>query len=573
MALQGTGFTADLAVSFDGVPATIVSATATELTVVVPETYGYPVIAVDEVSAERLLFVGSAYAGASTIDGIQEALDALPENAALRLAAGTFGAPGTSLDLDNRKLYGAGSATVLDLPDTLDLYARSTHVTVLQDLAVSGEPDVYVNRGRLSTASVAPIVPSGTVVFQDVDLTLGAFEIDDDYLHVIIHDATVDATYLYADGYGSRIDIAGSSFTLSDYWDVDTYGALSMRGTTIVAGGDVDVDIDYVDGITFDDVTVEAGGRIYVYLYDAVGSTGLSLSDTQLTAGSSIYIGSSSNPIFVEGSSLTAATYVEIDADDYGAVIDLIDTTVTAGTYALIGDGYAGVNVQGSDVTAGTYVYLYAYGNLSVVESTLTAQTDYIYGSSDYSDALLIRDSDLDAATYVEFSVYGPVLVEGGTVTAGTAFDITSWYAGDITLRGVEAITADTMYIHDGGSSYAGNNGVVTLADNGPITITDVMSLNLFYSDLVVSGNGPISAGLIDWQARHAHVTIADNERVESATDVGIYAAMAGGRLSATNTLFVADGGSGTITLETLAGELTLSGNTFTGTLVTPNNP
>jgi hypothetical protein len=571
--LQGTGFEAGQAVTFDGVAATVTAATATTITVVVPEGFGYPTIAVEDVAKERLLFVGTAFSGDQNLDAVQAALDALPEDAALRLPAGTYAAPGTSLDLDNRKLYGAGTGTVLDTPDGLYLFARSANLTVLQDLSVIGGGFFYVNRGRIPTLSLAPEDTHGGVLLQDVDLTVSDFEPADDYLHVRIRDAVVDANRLYADGDGSVIDIEGSTFVLGTDWYVDTYGGLSVRDTSIETGTEIYVYMDYVLGITFERATLTAGTSVYLYSYDPVVPTELALLDSDVMAGSYVYLGSSGAPMVIDGSTITAVDYVEIDADDYGAHLTLTDATVTAGTSVELGDGYSGMTVTRSTVAAGTSLYADGYGPVVFVDSTLTAQTDYVYIYTDYSDSILLLDSSATAATYVELYGYGPVTVVGGSLEAGTYVQLFSSSAGEITVRDTTSIAAGTYVgLYDGGYSYAGNNGTFTFEGNASTTAGDYFEIDAWYSDLVVRGNGPIEAADVQLYGQYSHVTLADNARIESDADITVFAANSGGRLAVTNNAFVANAGTGTITLETQPGELTESGNTFTGTLVTPNN-
>ncbi|MFU8889824.1 MAG: IPT/TIG domain-containing protein [Trueperaceae bacterium] len=572
--LEGTGFEAGQAVTFDGIAATVTAITDTTMTVTVPATYGYPTIAVEDVSEEKLLFVGTAYAGEQNLDAVQAALDALPENAALRLPAGTYAAPGTSLDLDNRKLFGAGPTTIIDVPDGLDLYARSTHLTVLQDLSVIGGGDVYVNRGRVSTAALSPVDTYGGVLFQDVDLTIGTFELDDDYLRVRISGATIDAAYVGAYGYSSMIDIEDSTFDVNGAFYVDTYGGLAVRDTTITTVDEIYVYIDYVLGITFERTTLDAGTYFEVYSYGPVVVTELAFRDSAVTAASYLYVGSSGAPMVVENTTFVADDYIDIDSDDYGASITLTGASLTAGTSVDLGGSYAGMTVTGSTVTAYTYLDVDGYGPLVFVDSTLSSATDWIYIYTDYSDAMLFLDSSATAATYVEFYGYGPITVAGGSLEAGTYIQLFSRYAGEITVRDTTEITAGTFFrCYDDNNSYAGNNGIFTFEGNAATTVGGMFELNSWYSDVVVRENGPIEAvGEVFLHGPYSHVTVADNDRIESDADITLYAAGSGGRLAATNNVFVANAGAGTITLETQPGELTRSGNTFTGTLATPGN-
>lgn len=197
-------------------------------------------------------------------------------------------------------------------------------------------------------------------------------------------------------------------------------------------------------------------------------------------------------PILVEESALTATGYINLDVTDDGVAITLVRSTVTSDD-----------------------------GSVRILESTLLASTDY-----------------LDIASY------GPVLVEGGSLTAGGTPSLECTYAGTITLRGTSSIVAGNMTLYDGGNVYAGSNDIVTLADNASIALTGTMYVDGTYSDLVVRDNGPIGAGIVNWYARAAHVLLSGNERIESAGNVLVYAADPGGRLAATDNLFVANGGA-----------------------------
>jgi hypothetical protein len=591
--LQGTGFEAGQAVTFDGVEATVVDQTDTTITVVVPATFGYPTIAVAEASAERLLFVGSAYAGPTTLDGVQAALDALPEHAALRLPAGTY--TGTSLDVDNRKLYGAGPTTLLQPSSGTGLYARADRVAVLADLAVEGG-SVYVRRGRLSTALLEPVV-DGAVVIHDVELdVIGIETFSADSLGLTIRDAVVTAGYLTTQSdQNVLLTIVDSAFTVTGNVDLDHYGALFVRDSSFDVVGYFDVYMDYILGMSFEGVTVTANG-IDLYSYDAVGAMALTIRDSDFTSASYIYVGSDVAPIVVEDTTLTAVGYVEFDADSDGVAITLRRSTVTSSDYVEVYGGNYGATViiEASSIAGPTYVDIEAEGGLAIVDSTVTSTGGYVdldtYGEVLVQDSTLdaasylyvyndygsvrVLDSDLAAATsYLEIGSYGPILVDGGSLTADTLLDLYSYYAGTITLRGTSSIVAGSVEIYDGGSSYAGNNGIVTLAANASIEVAGTMLINGAYSDLVVRDNGPIVAGVVDWNASFAHALLSGNERIESAANVLVFAGNAGGRLAATDNLFVAASGAGTITLHTLAGELTQSGNTFTGTASFPNNP
>lgn len=576
--LQGTGFEAGQAVTFDGVAATVTNVTATAITVTVPATYGYPVIAVEDVAKEKLLFVGTDYAGDANLDALQAALDLLPENAALRLPAGIYATPGTSLDLDNRKLYGAGAATVLEVTDRLLLVAQGRNVTVLEDLKVDGGGTGYarVERGRLVTAEFAFDLPShsGMVVLASIALETDYFESYDDFLAIVFRDAEVTVDQIDTEGQDVHVLIERSDFIVADYVDFDHDGSLYVFDSTFEVTTSFDVYIDHISGLTFERSTIDAGTYIDIFAYESVSPFVFSIHDSTLTAGTYIDLESDDASLDIVGSTLTAGSYVSIDGDDYGVRVHIEDSMLTAGSYVNVyADG--GAVIVGSTLDGAIdQVYIDVYGVLQIASSTLRSAGDSVGLWQDYGHTVL-EDVTIEAATYVDMFSYGPITVVGGSLEAGTYVQLYSSYAGEITVRDTTAITAGTFFgFYDGSSSYAGNNGIFTFEGNAATSVGDFFELFSWYADLVVRGNGPIEAGgiLNVYGVYGGHVTVADNGHIEAGGDIWLYAAGSGGRLAATNNTFVANAGAGTIILETQPGELTQSGNTFTGTLATPGN-
>ncbi len=334
----GTGITDDHVVTFDGMPASVVSRTATTLVVTVPETYGYPRIAIDDVGDDRLLFVGTDYTGPTTLSDLQDALDGIPENAALRIGAGTFS--GTDLALDDRKLFGSGTGSVLDVSGELALYARNVHTTVLDGVSVEGG-DVVVRRGRLATASVPSSSISGNVVLNDVDLAIGQFWIDGaDYVSVMVRNTTLTADGIETDDDSAvlYLTIEGSTFTVANDVDIDHDGALYVTGSSFEVGGQFYAYIDHISGMAFVDVDIDASD-IYIYSHDSVAPFDLIVRDSSFTAATSIYVGSGVAAIVIEDSVLDAGTYIEVDTDDDGVDLTVRRSTLTAGSYVEI-DAY-----------------------------------------------------------------------------------------------------------------------------------------------------------------------------------------------------------------------------------------
>jgi len=205
--------------------------------------------------------------------------------------------------------------------------------------------------------------------------------------------------------------------------------------------------------------------------------------------------------------------------------------------------------------------------------STIDAFGQITVFSAHGTTSLLATDVTTDTAS-AGINARGAVVFEGGSVTATTgAFGLTSAVVGDVTLRGTTGVAADAVVISAGASSFMGNNGTVTIAANGPISATTSLVIDTPFSDLIVADNGPIFGGTLTVHAGRSHVKLSNNERLESGADLAVVAPDPGGRISATGNAFVADGGAGTITLHTVAGQLTQSGNVFTGTTSFPNNP
>lgn len=502
--LQGTGFRAGQTVAFDDVPATVTATTATTITAVVPAAYGYPRITVaetgdDGTALEGQLFVGADYAGPTTLAGVQAALDGLPLGGALRLAAGTYAAPGTDLDLDNRQLHGAGSTTVLEVPGTLLLWAQDPHAAVLADLRVNGNVARIV-RGRVTTADADPGV-SGRVLLDGVRLDLTAFVIDTPSFQAItVRDATLAVDDLNVVALGGSLTIEGSDLTVANL------ASLTGQGTDVV-----------LRASTLTATTIQVGTA-------PLGD--LELDDVELTAA------------------------VAVQLQVQGGDLRVRDTRIEAAADAVALFGYGTVAMSGSTLRASTTVTVQGlFGGLTVHDTTVESLAN---------DVTLVG--------------YGPVVVDGGRLEAAGTVVLVSQSTGDLTLRGTAAIAATNVAVITG-AGFGGNNGTVRVEDNADVATTGSFTINAPAADLIVTGNGPIVAGTVAWLAPTGHVTLRDNERVESLGDVVIVADQPGGRLTATGNAFVANAGAGTVFLVTQAGELTLADNTYDGTLQTPNNP
>lgn len=498
--LQGTGFRPGQVVTFDGASATVVSVASEAITVVVPSTYGYPRVEVDDVGLDGALFVGTAYAGAPTIEGVQAALDALPPGAALRLGAGTYATPGTDLDLDNRMLFGAGATTVLEVPGMLRVFAQDPHAAVLSTVRVEGGV-VRIVRGRIATADAADPGVSGRVLLE-----------------------------------GVSVDVAGM------YVDVPTFQVITVRNATIVA----------------DDLALTPYGGT------------LTLEDSDVSVTNDAIVQPIGGDLTLRGTALAAANVLLSTVPQGDLLLEDADVTAT-GTVQLNAQG-GSMALRGTRLAAAAELVLVSFGSVEATDSELrgtTVTVQGLFGGASFGDT-----SFESLADNIVLLAYGPVVVEGGRFDAATTLVLISQIAGDVTLRGTEAIdTGADLVIQDGGASFGGNNGTIRVEGNADIAVTGTFAVVPAYADLEVSGNGPTVANLVTWTLPRSHVTLRDNERIESLTDIVVVADQPGGRLTATGNAFVANAGAGTITLATQAGELTLAGNTYAGTLQTPNNP
>jgi hypothetical protein len=650
--LSGSAFAAGQAVTFDGVPVTVASVAAdgASMAVVVPDTAGYPVIAVEDVTLEDALFVGHAYAGPLTLEGIQAALDPLPEGAALRVGAGAY--TGTELVLDNRSLYGAGPATILQPTTGLLVLARSQNTAVLADLRVEGG-DLIVSRGRLTTAVAEPPAGFATVQLADLELDLAALRTPGaDFIEVILRDSVVDAASVDGIAEHGRLRIerstlgSGSAIIAQNLHGITVVDArlTAAAGQLVLYGGDgVEVTRSTLvgpDGVTLasqvgplalDEVTVTANGPIQVQgiagldllataLTSAADSIameaygGATLNDATLSAGTMLVVQVRSGQTRVDDSTLAAATDLQI-LSQADITIDTTALTTTAGSIVL--QAFTGLDVTDATLTSGAAIMaqstfgplawqstvanavgpmvLAAEGRSRVVASTFASTTGTldiigrqrldVSGSTidvegqvalaSTRGATFVLDTDVTTATgTVVIHALGAVVVEGGGVTAPAgAAVLVSHVAGDVTLRGSDGIAADTVLISAGTQPYIGNNGAVTIVGNGPISATTALLVDTPYSDLIVADNGPLFGGTVSVAGGRSHLILRDNERLESGADLTVVASDPGGRISATGNTFVANAGAGTITLDTVAGQLTQSGNVFTGTTSFPNNP
>jgi len=649
--LSGSGFADGQPVTFDGVPVTVVDVAedGASMAVVVLQTAGYPVIAVEDVALADALFVGHAYAGPFTLAGIQAALDPLPEGAALRVGAGDY--PGSELTVDNRALYGAGESTVLQPTVGIAVLARSRNASVLADLRVEGG-ELAVSRGRLATAAAEASLGFATALLTDLDLDLDTLRTPGaDFVEVVLRDSAVTATGMEATAELGRLRIERSTIAAPTGIVVQNLHGIAIEDAQLTAtagplvlfgGAGIEITRSALvgqDGLTargqpgplaLEDVTVATDGPIQLLGFAGLNVTGTTLTsasdaiaiqafggaalrDSSLSADTALTLDVRYGETLVEGSTLAAGTDLQLVAEGATAIgtsslmsstgsvtivtvtdLDVADSTLASGAAIMVQTSFGDIawrstvaNAQGmialtNDgsllVAGGAFastadgLYLYATGHLVVDGTTIDAAGEVRVLAEGGTASVLDAVVTTTAASMVVNG--GAVVVEGGSVSAAAgALSLASTRAGDITLRDSAGITADAVVINAGAASLSGNNGTVTIVANGPISATTTLVVDTPFSDLVVADNGPIYGGTLTVIGGRSHVTLSDNERVESGADLTVAAPDPGGRITATGNTFVADAGAGTITLDTVAGQLTQSGNVFTGTTSFPNNP
>jgi hypothetical protein len=210
-------------------------------------------------------------------------------------------------------------------------------------------------------------------------------------------------------------------------------------------------------------------------------------------------------------------------------------------------------------------------GDVRVADSSLTAQTALVLGASQGS--LQLRGTDLATAIGdVVLQALGTVVVTDASMQSADDIVIASPEAGEVVVEGSQLTSVGGLIVQGSGNAYAGANGTVRLQGNTSLTAGATLAVVGGASDVVIAENGPVDGDQVFVSSTEAHVTLHDNQRIESANDVIVQAPGAGGRLTAVDTLFVANDGAGTIVLETPAGRLTQSDNVFTGTASFPNN-
>ena len=536
--VTGTGFAEGQIVAFDGTEATVVSQTATSVVVIVPDAYGYPVVSVDDVSVERLLFVGSAYAGPATLTDVQDALDGLSEGAALRIGAGTY--TGTDLVVDNRQLYGAGAGTVLEASGDVTVLARSSNLAVLAELAVEAVT-VELARGRLSTAAVESSPSAGAILLADVD-------------------ADVDALIMMA---GTHLDVSLQNVSA-------TAAALVLSGpgaSVAIDGGDVTAGVVQLGALT--DLRIDGAALTTVVGSLILETTGsIEVRDSTLTSADAIVFDGVGD-MTVEDAQLTALASIVFDAS--GGAVALGRTGAVAADLVVVAQRGISVDEVVADTTAGSVVLQSVVGDIVVSDSTVTPETSFVLTSPQGS--LDLRDTDVTtAANSIELQALGRITIADASLQSALDLVAESVEAGEVVVVRSLLTSVSNMVIQGAFSPFAGANGTVHLEDNSALTAGAGFVVVGRTSDVVLVDNGPIEGDSIVVQSAAAHVTLRNNERFESATIVVVQAAGAGGRLTVVDNLFIADDGAGTIILETLAGALTESGNVFTGTTSFPSN-
>jgi hypothetical protein len=558
VSLAGSAFEAGQAVTFDGVPATVssVAADGTGMAVVVPDVGGYPRIEVDEVALERALFVGHAYAGPLTLDGIQAELDALPEGATLRVGPGTY--TGTDLALDNRSLYGAGPSSVLQPTVLLQVNARSQGTTVLADLRVEGG-DLIVTRGRFTTSAAEPPAAFATVLLTDLALDVGLFVTPNaDAIELVLRDSALDAASVQAAADLGRLRIEGSTITAaSGFIAQNTHGIVILDAQLtadtgpIVLFSAVGIDVarsDLVapDGLTvvtqlgpveLDDVTATTDGAIQIQAYGPLtvqGSTltstagaitvfsigAVSVDDSVLSAGGALTFQAALGEALIDGSTLTASTDLTLGVQ---GSLALGASNLTAGTGSIQIEGLTGLEVVGSTLTSGASISVFSsLGDLDWRGTSADADGEIMLNSQGRST---IADAGFVSATgglVVVAQVHG--VIERSTIDVETQAVV-------IVDRGVARVL-DTDLTSAAGSVLVDARGAVVV-EGGSVTATagTLVLQSSFAGDVTLRGSAGIaandvvvSAGALPYAGTNGTVTIVGNGAIEATTSLTVNA-------------------------------------------------
>lgn len=534
--IQGTGFSDDQVITFDGIAVTVLDRTASGALVRVPETYGYPTIRVADAEAERLLFVGVDYDGPPTLADVQGALDAIAEGVALRLGADTY--TGTLLVVDNRSLFGAGSATVLDASNTVRVVAHGGTTSVVADLAIEADL-VVLGRGRLSTASVASSAGAGAIVIDDVSIDASGISMAEGaYLDVTLRGVTANLDGLSLFGPGSSVTVVGSDLS-ADAMVLATLTTLTIDASTLTSRTG-STTLQATGAASIDASTISSAGSVVVQ------GGGITITETPLTTSGTLVLQSEAGLVTIAASTISS-------------------------TNSFVVQGAAGITVTGTPFTSAASMSLQsAAGDLVVSGSDLSATALSV---STTHGSITLREVDASTLTSgLVIQGQGPVRVADTTLTSAADMFLTSSAAGELVVEGATVTGATSVTMRGSATPFAGANGTVRLERNASISAGSSLLINGGASDVVVTDNGPIVADVVFILSEAAHVTLRANERIESGGNVIVQATGAGGRLGAVDNRFVADDGAGTILLETPAGELTQSGNVFEGTTSFPNN-
>ena len=511
--LRGSGFVDDLALRVGGqsVAGSLLGPDA--LSFVVPDTSGYPVIELGEVSGERLLFVGAEYAGDATTAGVQAALDALPPGIALRLPASTI--TGEYLVVAERALYGSGSAangTRLELQgtawlvvgaDLADLHLRASQV-IVRDVPPA-DPSTPFDSLALAHATREGAAGAGSSRVSDVTIELTdepttfrrTVEAIAGFASVTFEDVRIDgfSVALYVDAFvARRLSVAGRRFSVYALTtldvtdaDVDVSGRVDLTAeepgrvalTRVSIDADLDVTLDAGDRdpdvvVEVSDLRARSAQWVSIRPSAAARVRGLDV------AGAVVEIESGSRDLGLETATVYADDTVRLLADN--GALTLTDVDVTLGPDAadalhglnptsLEVRGRLGVDVRGGAWNAGPTARVGSeIGALTVLDLDIEADEWIAFvGTS----GVALERATIAARSNVLVAADGPIDVDEPSITTG-AFDLDAAAGGFTLRRGTVSAVGGVVLSSQGGAGVIEDMALVVRSQDGIRVASDV---------------------------------------------------------------------------------------------------
>jgi filamentous hemagglutinin len=272
----------------------------------------------------------------------------------------------------------------------------------------------------------------------------------------------------------------------AEYGSLKLAAGCADYGINIDAGGSVNLSADYdvcISDATITaedgDLIVSSGGAVDSEDETADGSVNISDYSTLSAVNGDVTItasGTSTGGITVNDSTLSAGGMVSLNAERN---IDIESGEIDADSAVLKAGGYVNVydSLNSSDltigswtVTAGSYVNLEADDNLGIYDSTITANGGYVTASAD--DGMLTINED---------HVFPTVTTASG---ADIVYDI--YASGDVSLSG-DCVSIKDTAIHAGDEvDIKGTDGNVKLKDVDILTDSGDVNVEADYGSLTL---------------------------------------------------------------------------------------